>query len=50
MGMMDVIKSDFEASIDSTKSQEDEEESEFQDLKSESEGDISEKETAVGTK
>merc|ERR1719456_2066978 len=42
MGMMDVIKSDFEASIDSTKSEETEAESEFQELKSGSESDISE--------
>merc|ERR1719313_1344441 len=50
LGMMDVIKSDFEASIESTKSQESEDESEFQDFKSESEGDISEKEGSVKSK
>jgi len=50
MGMMDVIKSDFEASIEATKSDETEEESQFQDFKSESEGDISEKEASVKKK
>jgi len=50
IGMMDVIKSDFEASIDSTKSQEEEDEGEFQEFKGEAEGDISEKETAVDEK
>merc|ERR550514_547698 len=44
LGMMDVIKSDFEAAIDSTKTQESEDESEFNDFKSDSEGDILEKE------
>merc|ERR1719161_3280685 len=50
IGMMDVIKSDFEASIESTKAQEEEDESEFQELKSTSESDISEKEGQVKTK
>merc|ERR1719482_51593 len=50
IGMMDVIKSDFEASIDSTKSQEEADEGEFQEYKGEAEGDISEKEGSVTEK
>jgi predicted nucleic acid-binding Zn-ribbon protein len=50
IGMMDVIKSDFEASIEATKSQETENESEFQTFKSDSESDISEKEGSVKSK
>merc|ERR1719201_906653 len=44
MGQLDVIKSDFEANIDATKSAEDDAESKFQDYKTATETDISEKE------
>merc|ERR550537_1681093 len=47
---MDVIKSDFEASIDTTKTTETDDESEFQDFKTDSESDISEKEGTVKSK
>merc|ERR1719463_731215 len=50
IGQLDVIKSDFEGTIDATKSAEDEAESDFQAYKGESEGDISEKESSVKTK
>merc|ERR1719262_1493526 len=50
IGMMDVIKSDFEGTIDATKTQESDAESEFTDYKSETETDISEKEGLVKTK
>merc|ERR1719502_2101800 len=50
IGQLDVIKSDFEGTIDATKSAEDEAESEFDTFKSESETDISEKESSVKTK
>jgi len=50
IGMMDVIKSDFEASIDTTKTTEADDESEFQDFKTDSESDISEKEGTVKSK
>merc|ERR1719201_1775087 len=44
IGQLDVIKSDFEGSIDATKTAEDEAESEFDAFKTESESDIDEKE------
>merc|ERR1719310_1320583 len=44
IGQLDVIKSDFEGTIDATKSAEDTAESEFNDYKTETEGDVSEKE------
>merc|ERR1719263_2411972 len=50
IGQLDVIKSDFEGTIDATKTAEDDAESEFQDYKSETEGDVSEKEGLVKTK
>jgi peptidoglycan hydrolase CwlO-like protein len=50
MGQLDVIKSDFEANIDATKTAEDDAESEFQDYKTATETDISEKEGSVKTK
>merc|ERR1719324_701241 len=50
IGQLDVIKSDFEGTIDATKSTEGDAESEFQDYKTETEGDISEKESSVKTK
>merc|ERR1719486_1759036 len=50
IGQLDVIKSDFEGTIDATKTAEDEAESEFQSYKTETEGDVSEKEGLVKTK
>jgi len=50
IGQLDVIKSDFEGTIDATKSTEDTAESDFQDYKTESETDISDKEGSVKTK
>jgi hypothetical protein len=50
IGQLDVIKSDFEGTIDATKAAEDEAESEFDSFKSESETDISSKEGDVKTK
>merc|ERR1719197_180215 len=50
IGQLDVIKSDFEGTIDATKSAEDEAESEFDSYKSDTEGDVSEKEGAVTDK
>merc|ERR1719428_914942 len=50
IGQLDVIKSDFEGTIDATKSAESDADSEFNDFKSESESDISEKEDSVKTK
>merc|ERR1719149_553792 len=50
IGQLDVIKSDFEGTIDQTKSDERDAESAFQDYKTETEGDISEKEGSVQTK
>jgi len=50
IGQLDVIKSDFEGTIDATKTEEGDAESEFQDYKTETEGDISEKESSVKTK
>merc|ERR1719380_548921 len=50
IGQLDVIKSDFEGTIDATKAAEDDAESEFTDYKTESEADISSKESDVSTK
>merc|ERR1719217_664034 len=50
IGQLDVIKSDFEGTIDATKSAEAEAKEEFDSYKSETEADISEKESAVETK
>merc|ERR1719453_2623904 len=50
IGQLDVIKSDFEGTIDATKTAESDAESEFQDYKSETETDISDKESSVKTK
>jgi len=50
IGQLDVIKSDFEGTIDATKSAEDTAESEFNDYKTETEGDVSEKEGLIKTK
>merc|ERR1719272_1834741 len=50
IGQLDVIKSDFEGTIDTTKSDESDAESKFQDYKTETEGDIGEKEGSVDTK
>merc|ERR1719201_3125288 len=50
IGQLDVIKSDFEGTIEATKSTEDTAESDFQDYKTESETDISDKEGSVKTK
>merc|ERR1719443_1120994 len=50
IGQLDVIKSDFEGTIDATKTAEDDAESAFQDYKSEAETDISDKESSVSDK
>jgi hypothetical protein len=50
IGQLDVIKSDFEGTIDATKAAEDEAESEFDSFKSESETDIESKEGEIKTK
>merc|ERR1719281_2419301 len=50
IGQLDVIKSDFEGTIDATKTAESDAESEFNDFKSESETDISSKEGDIKTK
>jgi len=50
VGQLDVIKSDFEGTISATNSEEEENESEFQSFKSDSESDISEKEDFIRTK
>jgi len=50
IGQLDVIKSDFEGTIDATKTAEDEAESEFDAFKSESETDIETKEGDISTK
>jgi len=50
IGQLDVIKSDFEGTIDATKSAEDESESEFDAFKTESESDIDSKEGEITTK
>merc|ERR1719386_348572 len=50
IGMMDVIKSDFEGTIDATKAAESEAESEYSDYKSETDTDISEKEGDINSK
>merc|ERR1719379_2095738 len=50
IGQLDVIKSDFEGTIDATKSAEDEAESEFDAFKTETESDIETKEGDISTK
>merc|ERR1719299_262370 len=50
IGQLDVIKSDFEGTIDATKSAESDADSEFTSFKDESESDISEKEGSVKDK
>jgi chromosome segregation ATPase len=50
IGQLDVIKSDFEGTIEATNSAEDEAESEFNGFKTESETDISSKEGDIKTK
>merc|ERR1719207_263488 len=50
IGQLDVIKSDFEGTIDATKQAESDAESEFEDYKSECETDIADKEQAVDDK
>merc|ERR1719450_755240 len=50
IGQLDVIKSDFEGTIEAVTAEESDAESEFQDYKTESESDISEKEGSVKTK
>merc|ERR1719240_2370552 len=50
IGQLDVIKSDFEGTIDATKQAEDEAESQFQDFKTETENDIADKESSVKDK
>merc|ERR1719482_1089727 len=50
IGQLDVIKSDFEGTIDATKTAEDEAESEFDAFKTESETDIDTKEGDITTK
>merc|ERR1719316_2151139 len=50
IGQLDVIKSDFEGAIESTKTAEDEAETAFNDYKSETETDVSDKETSVKDK
>merc|ERR1719160_838894 len=50
IGQLDVIMSDFEGTIDATKSEESDAESAFTDYKTETETDISEKEGSVKTK
>merc|ERR1719214_353222 len=50
IGQLDVIKSDFEAVIEKTKSDEDDAETKYEDYKSETETDIGDKETSVKDK
>merc|ERR1719380_578642 len=50
IGQLDVIKSDFEGTIDATKTAEDEAESEFDSYKSDTETDIGEKESSIKSK
>jgi DNA repair exonuclease SbcCD ATPase subunit len=50
IGQLDVIKSDFEGTIDATKAAEEESESEFNDFKSESETDMDSKEGDIASK
>merc|ERR1719421_1038384 len=50
IGQLDVIKSDFEGTIDATKAAESDAESEFDSFKSESETDIDSKESDIATK
>merc|ERR1719478_2087432 len=50
LGMLEVIKSDFERTIDTTKSEESDADAEFQNLKTETETNISDKEDLIKTK
>jgi len=50
IGQLDVIKSDFEGTIEATKTAEDEAESTYDGYKSDTEGDVSEKEGLIKTK
>jgi hypothetical protein len=50
IGQLDVIKSDFEETIESTKTAEEEAETEYNDYKSETEGDLEDKEGSVKDK
>merc|ERR1719428_2222034 len=50
IGQLDVIKSDFEAKIDATKAAEDEAETAYNDYKSETYGEIDEKEASIKDK
>merc|ERR1719421_2848990 len=50
IGQLDVIKSDFEGTIDATKTAESDAESEFDSYKSDTETDISDKESSIATK
>jgi hypothetical protein len=50
IGQLDVIKSDFEGTIEATKTEEGDAETEFNDYKSATETDISDKESSVKTK
>merc|ERR1719420_441090 len=50
IGQLDVIKSDFEANIDATKTAESDAESAFDSYKSDTETDIDEKESSIATK
>merc|ERR1719420_2142342 len=50
IGQLDVIKSDFEEGIESTKAAESEAETAYTDYKSETDGDVEEKETAIKDK
>jgi hypothetical protein len=50
IGQLDVIKSDFEANIDATKTAESDAESAFDSYKSDTETDIDEKEASIATK
>jgi len=50
IGQLDVIKSDFEAAIDSTKAAEEAAETEYTDYKSETDGEVDEKEASIKDK
>merc|ERR1719487_2665402 len=50
LGMLEVIKSDFECTVDTTNSEESDAEGEFQNLKTETETNISDKESLIKTK